>query len=108
MLPVPLFNFRLSTTTTGGVIMISHIVVGADDIGKAKTFYDAVFATLGVGPGMSLSESRVAYRKPGSPSFLVTKPINGDDASFANGGTIGFAAPSAEAVDAWHAAGCAA
>jgi catechol 2,3-dioxygenase-like lactoylglutathione lyase family enzyme len=37
----------------------------------------------------------------------VTKPINGQPATFANGGTIGFQASGPEQVDAWHAAGCA-
>ncbi|HKX35157.1 MAG TPA: VOC family protein, partial [Rhizorhapis sp.] len=35
------------------------------------------------------------------------KPANGEPASFANGGTIGFAAPDKDAVDAFHAAGIA-
>src|SRR5262245_24577673 len=87
--------------------MISHVVVGTDDIGKAKVFYDAVFAVLGVQPGIYLNESRVVYRKQGSPSFMVTKPINGEPATHANGGTIGFVASSPEIIDAWHAAGCA-
>jgi catechol 2,3-dioxygenase-like lactoylglutathione lyase family enzyme len=38
----------------------------------------------------------------------LTRPINGEPASHANGGTVGFAAPSPEAADAWHAAGLAA
>jgi len=87
--------------------MFSHVVVGADDLARAKTFYDAVFAALGVGPGVPLSETRLLYRRPGSPNFMVTKPINGGAATNANGGTIGFAAESPEAIDAWHAAGCA-
>ena len=37
----------------------------------------------------------------------MTKPINGKPATAANGGTIGFAAASAEAADAFHAAGLA-
>ncbi len=40
--------------------------------------------------------------------LLVTKPINGEPACHANGGTIGFAASSPEQADAWHAAGVAA
>ena len=86
--------------------MFTHVVVGANDIGKAKTFYDAVFAALGVGPGLEMG-GRLIYAKPGAGNFMVTKPINGEPATHANGGTIGFAAESAAAIDAWHAAGCA-
>jgi catechol 2,3-dioxygenase-like lactoylglutathione lyase family enzyme len=37
----------------------------------------------------------------------VSKPIDGKRATAANGGTIGFAASSAEQADAWHATGIA-
>jgi hypothetical protein len=39
--------------------------------------------------------------------FAVSQPIDGQPATCANGGTIGFAAASPEQVDAWHAAGVA-
>lgn len=38
----------------------------------------------------------------------MSRPINGEPATFANGGTIGFTASSPAVVDAWHAAGVAA
>jgi catechol 2,3-dioxygenase-like lactoylglutathione lyase family enzyme len=87
--------------------MFSHIVVGSNDLQKSKTFYDAIFGVAGVGPGMQIDETRVAYIKPGAASFMVTRPINGNAATFANGGTIGFPFESPQQVDAWHAAGCA-
>ena len=37
----------------------------------------------------------------------MSKPIDGKDATAANGGTIGFTAPSTEAADTWHAVGIA-
>jgi len=37
----------------------------------------------------------------------VTKPLNGEAATFANGGTIGFALQSPDQVNAWHDAGVA-
>ena len=40
-------------------------------------------------------------------AFGVGSPRNGEPASFANGGTIGFAAQSPAEVDAFHAAGVA-
>ncbi len=40
-------------------------------------------------------------------SFGVGKPINGEAASIANGGTISFAVDTTEQADAWHAAGIA-
>jgi catechol 2,3-dioxygenase-like lactoylglutathione lyase family enzyme len=86
--------------------MFSHIMVGTSDVERAKTFYDATFAVVGVKPGMNAGH-RVFYRSP-TGTFAATLPINGQPVSAANGGTIGFACSSPEQVDAWHAAGLAA
>ena len=40
--------------------------------------------------------------------LMVTKPIDGDAATFGNGITIGLTAPNVAAVDAFHAGGVAA
>ena len=88
--------------------MFSHIVLGADDIPKAKTFYDAVFKALGRKEGNQTPDgSRVIYHEEDG-ILMITHPFNGETASHANGGTIGFAAPSPEAVDAFYKAGLAA
>ena len=87
--------------------MFSHVMVGADDIDAAKTFYDATFKALGGREGSVDPKGRVMYIKDGG-IFIVTKPIDGQPASCANGGTIGFAAASEEETDAWHKAGAAA
>ena len=84
--------------------MFSHIMVGANDIQASKNFYDAVLGALGIPPGTLDDKGRVFYMTP-TGVFAITKPINGQPATAANGGTIGFAADSSDAVDAWHAAG---
>lgn len=86
--------------------MFSHVMVGADDVAASKKFYDATLEALGVPPGRMDDKGRVFYRTS-SGVFGITRPINGEAASCANGATIGFAAGSAEAADAWHAAGTA-
>ncbi|HLX36369.1 MAG TPA: VOC family protein [Candidatus Binataceae bacterium] len=85
--------------------MFSHIMIGTNDLEKAKAFYDAVFAALDVGPGF-VDRHRVFYRTP-TGVFCVTKPIDGKPATSANGGTIGFACTSAQQANRWHAAGVA-
>lgn len=87
--------------------MYSHMMVGSDDLDKAKAFYDATFQALGGKPGITDPKGRLIYLHNGGV-FMVTKPINGEAATFANGGTIGFAMDSPEQADAWHAAGVAA
>ena len=83
--------------------MFSHVMVGTNDLGRSKTFYDAVLGTLGVKPAF-MDGHRMFYRTS-TGVFSVSEPINGEPATFANGGTIGFAVESPEQADAWHAAG---
>ena len=85
--------------------MFSHIMVGTNDLDRAKQFYDAVLGTLGVGPGF-VDRHRVFYMTP-KGVFAVSLPIDGEPATFANGGTIGFACESPKQADDWHAAGVA-
>lgn len=86
--------------------MFSHIMIGTNNLERAKAFYDSLLGTLGVPPA-TIDRHRIFYRTP-SGVFSITKPINGADATCANGMTIGFAAASPAEADAWHAAGLAA
>jgi catechol 2,3-dioxygenase-like lactoylglutathione lyase family enzyme len=71
--------------------MFSHVMVGTNDLEKARSFYNAVLGVLGfkgepianVAPS---GHSRIFYRHNGG-SFGVTEPINGEPACAANGGT---------------------
>ena len=86
--------------------MFSHIMIGTNNLERAKEFYDSVLGTLDVRPGR-LDGQRIFYRTP-TGVFSVTRPINGEPATSANGLTIGFAAATPAHADAWHAAGIAA
>ena len=85
--------------------MFSHIMIGTNDLEKAKSFYDAVLGTLGIAPAM-VDRHRIFYMTP-TGVFAVTQPINGEPATAANGGTIGFACKTSAEADAWHRAGIA-
>jgi catechol 2,3-dioxygenase-like lactoylglutathione lyase family enzyme len=80
-------------------------MVGTNDLDKAKAFYDALLGTIGVKPAM-VDGHRIFYRTK-TGVFSVSKPINGEPATPANGGTIGFLCSSTEEADAWHATGVA-
>lgn len=86
--------------------MFSHIMVGTNDLDRAKAFYDNLLNTLDVRPAKVDGHRIFYFTKTGV--FSVSKPINGEPATHANGGTIGFSCNSPEQVDAWHAAGLAA
>ena len=84
--------------------MFTHVMLGADDIEASRCFYDAVLGTLGVEPGVTDPKGRVVWRTARG-AFMITRPLDGRPASHANGGTVGFAARTPEAVEAFHAAG---
>ena len=85
--------------------MFSHVMVGSSDIERSKRFYDAVLAVLGAGEPFrnpnSTGQVRLFYRHDGS-TFCVSEPINGERATFANGGTIGFKCNSPAQVQQLH------
>ncbi len=86
--------------------MFSHMMVGSNDTGRSKNFYDALFGAIGGNPAMVDDKGRLIYLHNGG-IFMVSTPIDGEPACHANGGTIGFAMASPEQADAWHAAGVA-
>ena len=91
--------------------MFSHVMIGTNDIEKAKAFYDSVLATLDIRPGpleaLQDGRLRVLYRASGGV-FALTQPLDCRPASYGNGETIGFRASSPEQANAWHSAGIAA
>lgn len=85
--------------------MFNHVMVGTNDIERAKRFYDSVLGVLGAGAGVrnvnATGQTRLFYRHEGN-TFGVTEPVDGQPATRANGGTIGFKCHSAEQLQAFH------
>jgi catechol 2,3-dioxygenase-like lactoylglutathione lyase family enzyme len=85
--------------------MFSHVMVGSNDIERSKRFYDAVLGVLGAGEPFrdrnSTGQTRLFYRHDGA-TFCISEPINGESATCANGGTIGFRCTSPEQVRQFH------
>jgi catechol 2,3-dioxygenase-like lactoylglutathione lyase family enzyme len=86
--------------------MFSHVMVGSNDIGRSKKFYDALFVAMGGKLGVEDAKGRLIYAHNGG-RLMVSKPIDGKPATHANGGTIGFSMSDSKQVDAWHKAGVA-
>jgi catechol 2,3-dioxygenase-like lactoylglutathione lyase family enzyme len=86
--------------------MFNHIMVGSNDIARSKKFYDALFAAVGGKPGNEDAKGRLIYVHDGGV-LMVSKPIDGGNATHANGGTVGFKMASQEQGKAWHDAGVA-
>jgi catechol 2,3-dioxygenase-like lactoylglutathione lyase family enzyme len=87
--------------------MFTHICISAQDLDASKKFYDAALGALGVASIGQVNDRTCVYATE-TGKLLVMTPADGNAATFSNGGTIGFQAADAAAVDAFHAAGVAA
>jgi catechol 2,3-dioxygenase-like lactoylglutathione lyase family enzyme len=84
--------------------MIVHICFGTRDLEKAGKFYDAIAAALGAAR-TNQTETAIYYAKPNSGiGFAVTRPYNGEPATFGNGTMATIMAESRDQVAAIHAA----
>ncbi|MCU0760639.1 MAG: VOC family protein [Steroidobacteraceae bacterium] len=85
--------------------MLSHVMIGTNDIDRSQRFYDAVLGVLGAGPATrnvnATGQARLFYRHDGS-TFCVSEPIDGEPATVANGATIGFECSSPEQLRQFH------
>ena len=84
--------------------MFTHVMIGSNDLERARRFYDATFAALRGKPGEMDARGRLIYAHEGG-RLMITKPIDGKPATAANGGTIGIAAARRDDVLAWYNAG---
>lgn len=93
--------------------MISYVTVGADDIARAKQFYDAFLPALGYelkeGPeGLSYALPVAPGQTILLPDFYVKPTFNGAPASAGNGTMVAFEARNQNQVRALHLAALAA
>ncbi len=88
--------------------MLHHVSLGASDMTRAKAFYDAALAPLGIERTVEFGNTAVAYGSKGRAELWVQLPHDGQPVSSGNGVHICFTAPSREAVQAFHEAGLAA
>ncbi len=88
--------------------MFTHVTVGANDIEASRKFDNAALGALGVAEATGPDDKGRFWWRTARGAFAITRPLDGEPACHANGGTIGFAATDADAVKAFHDAGVAA
>lgn len=93
----------MSTPVISGDGIFSHIFIGAADLQKSVSFYDAALGALGIKNLGPFNNGWVLFGRD-KPAFIIARPGNGEAPS-SNGVTIGFAAATPAEVDAFHAAG---
>ena len=82
--------------------MLSHLMLGTNDLEASRRFYDAVLATLGAQPAVKLELgglTRYLWTHHGT-HLMVAQPRDGQPATHANGFTLGLQAQSEEQVQA--------
>ena len=82
--------------------ILTHATLGTNDLERARRFYDGVLGELGYSRSHDMPHASV-WGKDGSFEFFATTPRDGNTATVGNGVTLGFLAPSAAAVAAFHA-----
>jgi catechol 2,3-dioxygenase-like lactoylglutathione lyase family enzyme len=85
--------------------MFNHVVLGTNDIERARRFYDAVLGTLGAGAPMpnvaGTGHRRLFYRHNGN-TLGISEPIDDAPATPSNGATLAFRCDSPEQVRRFH------
>lgn len=86
--------------------MFNHVMLGTNDIERAKRFYDAVMQVLGaIGPSnwstAASGHRRLFYRHDGN-TLGISQPINDEPATVGNGSTLAFRCDTPERVNAFH------
>ena len=84
--------------------MIVHICMGTNDLERSAKFYDAITAELGFGR-RNATDKAIYWANPGSGiGFAITKPFDGQPATFGNGTMATIASQDEAQVDRVHAA----
>ncbi len=84
--------------------MIGYITIGTNDLDKARTFYDALFGSIGAKRLMEMPHGFTLYgRDLGQPAVAVTPPYNGERATAGNGNMVSIVLKERAQVDALHA-----
>ena len=88
--------------------MIGYTTLGANDLERARAFYDAVLAPLGGRRTLTYERSQY-YGSPTRGAMLgLTLPFDREPATAGNGAMVALAAESPASVDQVHAAAMAA
>lgn len=82
-----------------------YLTLGTNDLARATRFYDAALAPLGL-TRRATKDNEIGYASPSDQRarLWITLPYDGAPATVGNGSMPAFAAPSPDAVRAFHRA----
>ena len=82
--------------------MIGYVTLGTNDLEKAVSFYDQLFATIGAGRFLETEQFVAWSTGMGQPGISVTKPFDGKPATVGNGNMVAIMLDSNEKVDDFY------
>ena len=85
--------------------MIGYATVGTNDIDRARSFYDALFGSIGAKRIMEFPESGFTMygTSHNRPAVAVTRPYNKKEATPGNGAMVAIVMDSRDKVDSFYA-----
>jgi catechol 2,3-dioxygenase-like lactoylglutathione lyase family enzyme len=84
--------------------MIGYVTLGSNDLEKARTYYDALFGSMGAGRLMEFGENFTMYGTAwGKPAVAITKAYDGEPATAGNGNMVALVLDARDKVDALYA-----
>ena len=84
--------------------IFSFVMVGSNDYKKLSEFYDAIFVPLGIKKIVTTDRyiGNGNLNESNEIKFYITKPVNGEPATFGNGTQVTFLAKTKNAVDEFY------
>lgn len=82
--------------------MINYVMVGTNKFAEAIAFYEALMIQMGATRAYATERSVGWGWGIGTPMFIVTMPIDQQQATIGNGSMVAFDVETAELVDALH------
>jgi catechol 2,3-dioxygenase-like lactoylglutathione lyase family enzyme len=80
--------------------MIGYVTLGTNDLPRAKAFYDALLAEIGISRLMAFGDRGYAWAAAtDQPMLCIMKPFDGRPATVGNGVMAGIAVDSRDKVD---------
>ncbi|MEQ3729338.1 MAG: VOC family protein [Tateyamaria sp.] len=81
---------------------LNYVMLGSNDVEKARGFYDAVLSAIGGKVTAEYMPHAFCYELRGGGRVWVATPFNEETAVSGNGNMAGFACETKEEVDAAH------
>jgi len=84
--------------------MIGYVVLGSNDLGRAREFYVQLMPVVGAGRIMEFGDNFPMYgTSMGKPALAVAKPYDGNPATAGNGNMAAIVLDTRDKVDALYA-----